>query len=239
MRLKETEMAECLNLPASTIKRWVRQGRIPVQKKGGVYLFEPSVLERWAGIHKLPLSLPQDEAGENRKQSEPHDAIPLDTLFRTIKRGGVVYDLPGEDVESLFEEAVERITELPDDLKSDLLERLIQREHLSSTGIGKGVAIPHPRNPTIDALDRPLITTCFLKDAINFHSVDNRPVDVLFILLSPTAKQHLHLLSRLSFCLRDDRFVDFLRQRPGPEALVARISEIESSLDTKNFQEAD
>lgn len=226
-------MAECLNLPGSTIKRWIRQGRIPIQKKGEAYLFEPSVLERWAGTHNFPLTLPQNEAGDSPKQIAIQGEIFLDTLLRTMKRGGVIYDIAGEDIESLLDKAVGKITGVPDDLKPDILERLIQRERLSSTGIGKGVAIPHPRNPTVDALERPLIATCFLEKEIDFKAVDRNPIFIMFFLLSPTHQHHLHLLSRLSFCLRDDRFVDFLKGRPVPEVLFARIAEIESALEHK------
>jgi len=233
MRMTKSEIAECLNLPASTLQRWIRQGRIPIQKKGGEYFFEPGTLQRWAETNRLPFRLLENEPGVKAQNLDGSVEAPPDTLFAAMQRGGVIYDLAAEDTESLFSEALEKIPGVPEDLKPGFLERLVQRERLSSTGIGKGVAIPHPRNPTVDSLERPLISTCFLKKDIDFNSVDNRPVFVMFFLLSPTPKHHLHLLSRLSFCLRNDRFVDFLKTRPAPEDLFARIADVEAALDHK------
>ncbi|MFW5640797.1 MAG: PTS sugar transporter subunit IIA [Thermodesulfobacteriota bacterium] len=233
MRLTEAEMAECLSLPAGTIRRWIRQGRIPIHKKGGKYLFEPGVLQRWTETNRLPFRLPENETGIEAQNTESPEETPIGTLSAAMQRGGVIYDIAGEDTESLFDKAVGKITGVPDDLKPDILERLIQRERLSSTGIGKGVAIPHPRNPSVDVLEHPLIATCFPEKEVDFKSVDNNPVFIMFFLLCPTPRHHLHLLSRLSFCLRDDRFVDFLKTRPVPEVLFARIAEIEAALEHK------
>jgi nitrogen PTS system EIIA component len=232
MRLTESDIAACLDLPVSTINRWIRQGRIPVQKKGEAYLFEPRVLERWAGTHGIQLRLSDAAPRESRSKAPAPCDFSRETLCDAMHQGGVIYDPAGEDSESLLEDVVAGIAGFPEDLKPNLLERLIQRERLSSTGIGKGVAIPHPRNPAMEALDRALITTCFLKHPIDFNSIDGQPVFVLFIMLSPSVKQHLHLLSRLSFSLRDDRFLDCLKTRPDPQTLFARISEIEAAMDT-------
>ncbi len=108
---------------------------------------------------------------------------------------------------------------------------MLEREALTSTGIGRGVAIPHPRTPLSDALKAPSITTCFLEKPIDFNSVDDRPVFVMFILLSTSVKVHLHLLSRLSFWVRSAAFVDFLKTAPDPDALFARVVEFEAQLD--------
>jgi nitrogen PTS system EIIA component len=60
--------------------------------------------------------------------------------------------------------------------------------------------------------------------------VDGLPVFVLFILLSPSVKIHLHLLSRLAFCVRDASFVDFLKQVPSPEELLEKVKNLENAL---------
>ncbi|MBC2744374.1 MAG: PTS sugar transporter subunit IIA [Desulfosarcina sp.] len=54
---------------------------------------------------------------------------------------------------------------------------------------------------------------------------------VLFLLISPTVKHHLHLLSRLSYCIRDRAFVAFLSAHPDAVALYSRIAEFEKQLD--------
>ena len=110
-------------------------------------------------------------------------------------------------------------------------EQLLEREHLTSTGIGKGVAIPHPHDPLAEVTEKPLITTCFLEKPIDFNAIDDQPVFVLFILISPTIKIHLHLLSRLSFCVRDNAFVEFLKRSPDSDTFFLKITEFEKQLD--------
>jgi PTS system nitrogen regulatory IIA component len=108
---------------------------------------------------------------------------------------------------------------------------LLEREHLTSTGIGKGVAIPHPHDPLKDMIKNSLISTCFLEKPIDFKAVDGRPVFVMFILLSSSRKIHLHLLSRLSFCIRENAFVEFLKTSPDSSAYFLKIADFEKQLD--------
>jgi PTS system nitrogen regulatory IIA component len=67
---------------------------------------------------------------------------------------------------------------------------------------------------------------------VDFSAVDDLPVFVLFVMLSPTVKVHLHLLSRLSYCVRNPKFVAFLGEQPDPAALFSRIEEIEQTLES-------
>ncbi len=63
-----------------------------------------------------------------------------------------------------------------------------------------------------------------------FGEVDDKPVFVMFILLSPNVKIHLHLLSKLSFCLRNDTFVEFLKTSPEQDEFFSKIAEFESMI---------
>ena len=69
---------------------------------------------------------------------------------------------------------------------------------------------------------------------MEFHAVDDQPVFVLFILLSDSIDSHLHLLSRLAFCLRDEGFVAFLRRQPQTDALLKQIAAFEQRLDKRD-----
>ena len=75
------------------------------------------------------------------------------------------------------------------------------------------------------------MTTCFLETPIEFAALDGKPVFILFILLCPSVKSHLHLLSRLAFCIRDDSFVDFLKTYPSTDKLLLKIAGFEKQLD--------
>jgi PTS system nitrogen regulatory IIA component len=225
MKLRIGELAQRLELPLRTLDRWIRQGRIPVHREGDHIVFKKTVLERWASTHNLGLSA---GSAERSKDTEPD----LENLLPVMQRGGVFYDLAADDVDAALEAAAGQISAISESDRASLLAGLKEREQMTSTGIGKGVAIPHPRTPIAGVIDQARILTVFLQRAIDFHAVDDRPVFVLFLMLSPSIKTHLHLLSRLSFCIRDDGFIDFLRGRPEPSALFERIAEFEAALDS-------
>jgi PTS system nitrogen regulatory IIA component len=223
MKLTIHEVAQCLRLPVSTVERWIRQGRIPIQKAGDDYLFNESTLEKWASIYKLPFSLPE------KVNTEPQQTK-MENLLPAMKRGGVLYDIKGNDVEIVLKNAVENIHYLSNNIKEPIYSSLLEREHLTSTGIGKGVAIPHPHDPLEDTIKNSIISTCFLQKPIDFKAVDGRPVFVMFILLSASTKIHLHFLSRLSFCIRESTFVEFLKTTPDSTAFYSSIVDFENRL---------
>jgi PTS system nitrogen regulatory IIA component len=110
-----------------------------------------------------------------------------------------------------------------------LLKMLLQREELASTGVGRGIAIPHPRYP-LNELKEEIISTFFLEKEIDFGSIDGIPVFVLFLMLSPEIRLHLRYLSKLSLCLRDDSFIDLLKKCKKAEEIFEKVEEIEKAL---------
>ena len=226
MKLALNETAHSLNLPLETLGRWIRQGRIPIQKEDNFCIFNKPALERWAAQHKLTFA-PQDDI------TQASQALKPETLLTAMQRGGVVYDVAGEDVRAILTAAVDRIPFVPTNAKEKLVRRLIAREELASTGIGKGVAIPHPRTPLSEAVETAVIMTCFLKKPVDFGAIDDHPVFIMFLILSPNMKIHLHLLSRLAYCLRSDPFAAFLKTPPQPDALFAKIAEFEALLESR------
>ena len=76
-----------------------------------------------------------------------------------------------------------------------------------------------------------MVSTCFLESPLEFNAIDDRPVFVLFIILCPSLQQHLHILSRLAFCLRDAQLEALLKTRPSAESLLVKVREIENTLE--------
>lgn len=224
MKLTIKEIAKCLQLPLSTVERWIRQGRIPIQKSGNNLIFTDSAIEKWAASHNLPFT-------KSQKDRAPQESSGLENLLSVMKRGGVFRDVKGDDVPTVLQCAVNKILTLSESAKAQLYERLLERENLTSTGIGKGVALPHPHDPLADIIEKPLIVTCFLEKPIDFAAIDDKPVFVMFILINPTIKLHLHLLSRLSYCVRDNAFVEFLKTSSDSDAFFSKIADFEKQLD--------
>jgi len=217
-------VADALELPLSTVERWIRQGRIPIQRNGNEAVFSSAALERWATSHHLPFSL-------GGVQTDARTPEALDSLVAAMARGSVCYDISGADAAAVLRSAVDCVEFESTEIRDELYDKLLERERLASTGIGNGIAIPHPRDPLARPPESPIITTCYTEKPVPFGAIDDQPVSVLFLLLSPTVKHHLHLLSRLSYCIRDRAFVDFLQSRPDENALQAQVSEFEKRLD--------
>ena len=105
-----------------------------------------------------------------------------------------------------------------------LFDRLLERERLGSTGIGGGIAIPHARLP---AVTRPRGLFARLGNPIDFDAIDDRPVDLVFLLVAPegAGADHLKALARVSRLLRDRGLVEKLRATETAEALYALLTE--------------
>jgi PTS system nitrogen regulatory IIA component len=114
--------------------------------------------------------------------------------------------------------------------KKDLLNQLIEREKLASTGIGNGVAIPHPRHPVDGFLEGGMVATFFLDSEVDFNAIDGEPVFVVFLMLSPRTQCHLQLLSQLSFCLHDPSFLTHLKTCDSKESLLNLVKKIEKNI---------
>lgn len=105
-----------------------------------------------------------------------------------------------------------------------LFDRLLERERLGSTGIGGGIAIPHAR---MASLAKPVGLFARLAHPIDFDAIDERPVDIVFLLAAPegAGADHLKALARVSRLLRDRALVDKLRATENAEALYALLVE--------------
>jgi PTS system nitrogen regulatory IIA component len=105
-----------------------------------------------------------------------------------------------------------------------LFDRLLERERLGSTGIGSGIAIPHGR---MAGLDKPRGLFARLANPVDFDAIDDRPVDIVFLLVAPegAGADHLKALARVSRLLRDRSLVEKLRATESAEALFALLVE--------------
>jgi PTS system nitrogen regulatory IIA component len=104
-----------------------------------------------------------------------------------------------------------------------VLEALLAREQAGSTGVGAGVAVPHARVPNLDRMRGVFVR---LESAVDFDSVDGRPVDLLFALLAPAdaGSEHLRALARVSRMLRQSELREQLRGAHTTDAIYALLA---------------
>ena len=108
----------------------------------------------------------------------------------------------------------------------DVVKEILRRELLGSTGIGRGVAIPHTKHASVDRL---IGTVAISRGGVPFDSLDGEPVHVLVMLISPKDRpgDHLRALENVSRHLRDDTFVRSLRQATTREAIWGLLEDQE------------
>lgn len=148
-----------------------------------------------------------------------------------VVKEAIIPDLKATTKEGVIREMVESLREagrFKDTDTEDIIKAILKREMLGSTGIGRGVAIPHTKHSSVDKL---VGTVAISHQGVNFDSLDGEPVYVFVLLTSPQDRlaEHLRALENVSRSLRDDGFVRALRQATTREAIWRLLSETERS----------
>ena len=138
-----------------------------------------------------------------------------------VVREAIIPDLAAVTKEGVIREMVEGLRAAGQfrggDL-DDVVKAILKRVLLGSTGIGRGVAIPHTKHNSVERL---IGTVAVSSKGVAFDSLDGEPVYVFVLLISPQDRpgDHLRALENVSRCLRDDGFVRSLRQAGNREAI--------------------
>ena len=108
-----------------------------------------------------------------------------------------------------------------------IVKAIMKREELGSTGIGRGVAVPHTKHPSVNRL---VGTVAVSPEGIDFDSLDGDPVHLFFLLVSPPDRpgDHLRALENISRQLRDETFCKYLKASKSPEDIQQLLEEADS-----------
>jgi mannitol/fructose-specific phosphotransferase system IIA component (Ntr-type) len=139
----------------------------------------------------------------------------------------VVTDIRPGDVRQILVQLVgPLVSESPEAVRGQMVDALLAREKVLSTGIGNGVAVPHA---ICDSIDRPRLIVGIAPDGVDFRAMDDAPVKLFFVLLSPPdrAGHHIRLLARIARMARHPEFVDALRDSADGPAVVTHIEQYE------------
>lgn len=223
MKLSVKDAASLLKVSEDVLHRWVKAGVLPAYRINEEYRFNRSELLEWAISRQMDIS--GDVFGDGRPARTAQSS-----LADALEAGDVLYAVAGDDKAAVLRGIIDVLT-LPEEVDREFLYQvLLAREALGSTGIGGGIAIPHVRNPVILHLEQPAVTICFLKRPIDFQAIDGQPVHTLFLLITPTIRAHLHLLSRLGFVLRDKEIRAALGRQAPREELLELLARAEAAL---------
>lgn len=150
-------------------------------------------------------------------------------LAGMLQRGGVYYDIPGGNPREILEAMAALLPKSPALDTGVLLEAMLEREALMSTGIGKGIALPHPRTPLLGEGGRPFVAIGFPARPIDWDTPDGSKVHTVFLIVSFSAKQHLNTLSHINVLCQQERFYSLVSKRASEETLVAAVREAEAA----------
>ena len=218
MQLTVQQAASFLDVPAGRVHDWIDGGEIPFSREQGRVHFNQTELLEWATARGIRAATPQAAAGERAPGLA--DALAL---------GGVQAGVVAEGREAAIRAAVSL---LPLGVAADpqmLIEVLLARESLGSTAVGDGIAIPHVRAPIVENGAAPAIALCALARPVDFGAANGKPVDTLFLLVSPTVSVHLQMLARLSAALHDPGFKSAVLGRAPKEELLAHARRLDAA----------
>ena len=223
MQLSVKDVARILSVKETTVYRWLSQAALPGHRINNQYRFNRAELFEWATANNVKISA--ELFAETEESIEPFGC-----LYDALAAGGIFYNIAATDKSSALDGIVKRMP-LPEGVNRDfLLNILLAREALASTGIGDGIAIPHVRNPIVLRVSQPSITLGFLEKPVEFGAIDDKPVYCLFTIISPTVRVHLNLLSQLSFALRDSEFQNCIKMRAAKSDIFRQIQRIDREL---------
>lgn len=112
---------------------------------------------------------------------------------------------------------------VPEINTKDLFNSLVSRERLGTTGLGRGVALPHCRSK---ACQKPTGLFIRLAEPVEYDAVDRKPVDLIFALIVPeeSTQEHLNILQALAERFNNDLFLDKMRSADSSEALYQSLA---------------
>jgi PTS system nitrogen regulatory IIA component len=125
-------------------------------------------------------------------------------LSDLLSKDAVISRLKAKSKKQAIQELAAKAAELTGLSEREVFDTLLQRERLGSTGVGQGIAIPHGK---LIRLDRLVGVFARLDKPVDFDSLDEEPVDLVFLLLAPegAGADHLKALARIARQLRDAR----------------------------------
>jgi PTS system nitrogen regulatory IIA component len=224
MHLNVREASKLLKVSERKVYDWIKRGILRADKVNDQYRLHRSDLLEQTSSREIDIPAQVFEAPSTAAVSVPR-------LAYALKAGGIFYSLRGDDKAAVLHAIVNCLTLPSNSDRESLAQVLLAREALGSTAIGEGIAIPHVRRPILLSTSGPAISLCFLEKPVDFAAFDGQPVFAVFVVISPTARMHLHLLSRLSFALHDPHLKATLERRAPRDEILVEFDRMERKIE--------
>lgn len=144
---------------------------------------------------------------------------PFMNIYSLLDKSTILANLDVTSKKELLEEMIGVLSEQVSDKQlEDIRSAVFEREEIMSTGVGKSLAIPHGK---VKSIEQNLASFAILKDPIEYDSIDDKPVRMVFLLVGPESKHtiHIKLLSRISRLMNSVSFRESLNECNSPEEI--------------------
>jgi len=143
-------------------------------------------------------------------------------ILEALHRDAILTDLTSRDKQGLIEELAAPVARVIGVSCADLVDVLMDRERLGSTGIGMGIGIPHGKLKDLDTL---VMGFGLSRKGVDYDSLDGRPTHLFFMLITPESSTGLHLkaLARIARLLKNETFKEMLFRAKTPDDIIAVI----------------
>ncbi len=226
------ELAKELGRDRRELEKLANRGRIPGRKIQGVWYFHSAEIQHWVEQQLPKLDERQLEVLERSQQSGEID--PEKPVSNLLLPETVQVPLLARTKRSVLESLIEvagrswRVWK-----PSDLLQAVLAREAIMSTGLDNGVAIPHPRNPIPHSLEESVIAFGRTLSGIPFGAPHHVRTDLFFMVLCKDTRTHLQVLARLSRMMLLPGFVESLREAEDSETAYRLICEADHQVASR------
>lgn len=145
-------------------------------------------------------------------------------ILDVLHKEAILVNLEARDKKGILEELVAPVARIADINHEDLVRVLMERERLGSTGIGKGIGIPHGKLNDLKSL---FLGFGLSRQGVDFESIDGRPTHIFFLLVAPedSTGLHLRLLAQISRALKNELFRERLLSATDKDEIVSIIEE--------------
>jgi len=149
------------------------------------------------------------------------------SLANLVTRGGIYHKVCGSNRLEIISNIIAKLPLLSVEKKDALLQAVMEREALMSTGVENGIALPHPRTPMLEDGEEPFVAIAFSHSSPDWDTPDNSKVHTIFLIVSKSPKQHLDVLSKINFLCQQEKFFSCLCSQSSKEEIITAIDKAE------------
>lgn len=189
--LTTQELSKYLKLNEKTVLRMAQSGQIPGFKIANQWRFYLSAVDEY-----LQNKMVKSSGYDFDRIVRTTDVMPLSRL---VDNDTIKLNMDSNDKEGVLSELASIAHKAGIAVSAkNVLKQLEKREEMLSTAVGKGIAIPHPRNPSDELFKMPGVVIARSKEGIDFSSPDGKKVHLFFMTCAPDVVLHLKLLSKIA-----------------------------------------